>query len=164
MESISMKVLVISDTHRKHENLEIVLEKEQPIDLMIHLGDAEGYEDYIEAVAECPLEIVLGNNDFFSALPAEEELEIGKYKVLITHGHYYYVNEGTDYIKKEAVARNCDIVMYGHTHRPLIDCDKNVIAMNPGSLSYPRQEGKHPSYIVMEIDKNGEAHFEVRYL
>ena len=42
-----MRVLIISDTHRKHENLLKVLERVEPIDLLIHLGDAEGYEDYI---------------------------------------------------------------------------------------------------------------------
>ena len=41
-----MRVLVISDTHKKHENLKVVLERVSPVDLVIHLGDAEGYEDY----------------------------------------------------------------------------------------------------------------------
>ena len=89
-----MKILIISDTHRKHENLLKVLERECPVDLLIHLGDAEGYEDYIAEQAGCPVEVVAGNNDFFSSLPREKELQIGKYKVLITHGHYYYVNTG----------------------------------------------------------------------
>ena len=159
-----MRVLVISDTHRKHENLEMVLEKEQPIDLLIHLGDAEGCEDYIRAIAECPIEIVAGNSDFFSTLPAEMIIEVGKYKVLITHGHYYSVNAGMEDIKKEAEGRGCDMVMFGHTHRPFIDYGKKVITLNPGSLSYPRQDGKRPSYIMLEIDAKGEAHFEIKYL
>lgn len=159
-----MKVLIISDTHRRHENLEVVLERVQPIDLLIHLGDAEGEEDYIEAIADCPIEIVSGNSDFFSMLPNEKSLDIGKYKVLITHGHYYYVNTGIEDIKKEAAGRDFDIVMFGHTHRPIIDYGKGVIAMNPGSISYPRQEGKRPSYIIMELDHAGEAHFSIEYL
>ena len=67
-------------------------------------------------------------------------------------------------IKREAKGRGCDIVMFGHTHRPLVDYDKKVIAINPGSLSYPRQEGKDPSYIIMEIKDNGEADFSIRYV
>ena len=159
-----MKILIISDTHGKHDNLSRVLEQESPIDLLIHLGDAEGYEEYIAKQAGCPLEIVAGNNDFFSDLPREKELEIGKYKVLITHGHYYYVNTGIEEIARMAQGRDFDIVMYGHTHRPLIDIRKDIIVMNPGSLSYPRQEGRRPSYIVMETDQNGDAEFEIRYL
>ena len=65
-----MKVLIVSDTHRKHKNLEIALERQQPIDLLIHLGDAEGCEDYIAELAGCPLEIVAGNSDFFSLYKA----------------------------------------------------------------------------------------------
>lgn len=159
-----MKILIVSDTHRKHENLNVVLERTQPVDMVIHLGDAEGEEDYIRELAGCPLEIVAGNNDFFSCLPREKELEIGKYRVLITHGHYYYVNAGIADIEREASARNFDIVMFGHTHRPIIDYAKDIIALNPGSLSYPRQEGKRPSYIMMELDKKGDAHFEIVYL
>lgn len=159
-----MKILIVSDTHGKHENLEILLEQVAPIDLLIHLGDAEGCEDYIEALAECPIEIVSGNNDFFSMLPREKELQLGKYKILITHGHYYYVNEGIREIQTEAVSRDCDIVMFGHTHRPVIDYGKNVITINPGSLTYPRQEGKRPSYILMDLDEDGNANFDLEYL
>ena len=89
-----MRVLIVSDTHKKHENLITIMEKERPFDRMIHLGDAEGYEDYIAELAGCPLDIVAGNNDFFSELPKEKEIEIGGLKALITHGHYYYVSAG----------------------------------------------------------------------
>lgn len=115
-----MKILVVSDTHRKLENLKVILEREQPMDLLIHLGDAEGDEDSIAEMAGCRLEIVAGNNDFFSNLPREKELRIGSYRVLITHGHYYYVSAGIADIEREAAAQGYDIVMFGHTHRPVI--------------------------------------------
>lgn len=158
-----MRILIVSDTHRKQENLAWVLEQVAPIDLLIHLGDVEGCEYEIAAMADCPVEIIAGNNDFFSDLDREKELQLGKYKTLITHGHYYYVNMGITEIKREAIARGYDIVMFGHTHRPLLDCGK-VITLNPGSISYPRQEGHRPSYMIMEIDEAGEAHFEIGYV
>ena len=34
-----MKILIVSDTHGQEKNLEEVLEKESPIDALIHLGD-----------------------------------------------------------------------------------------------------------------------------
>ncbi len=159
-----MRVLVVSDTHGRHENLERILEREARIDRMIHLGDAEGHEDYIAGLAGCPLDIVAGNNDFFTDLAKEKELKIGKYRVLITHGHYYYVTAGVEDLKKEALGRGMDIVMFGHTHWPLLDYGRGIVALNPGSVSYPRQEGKRPSYAMMELDGNGEAHFYIRYL
>ncbi len=36
-----MKALIVSDTHGSHRNLERVIEKEQPLDLLIHLGVLE---------------------------------------------------------------------------------------------------------------------------
>ena len=159
-----MKILIVSDTHGNTNNLEVVLEREMPLDLLIHLGDIERDEDYIPIMAECPMEAVAGNNDFFSDLPREREIKIGKYKVLLTHGHYYYVNSGIRHIKREAIARGIDIAMFGHTHRPMLEQEDGVVVLNPGSISYPRQEGRAPSYIVMELDETGEASFSVEYI
>ncbi len=39
-----MKILIVSDTHRKDDNLERIIEEEAPFDMLIHLGDAEGSE------------------------------------------------------------------------------------------------------------------------
>lgn len=159
-----MKILIVSDTHGHSENLEKVLEQTGPLDHFIHLGDVEGQEDYIEVIADCPVHMVAGNNDFFTDLPREEEFWIGEYHILITHGHYYGVSVGTERLKEEAMLRSIDIVMYGHTHRPEIDIEDQVTVLNPGSLSYPRQIGRKPSYLLMEIDREGEAHYTIHYL
>lgn len=53
----------------------------------------------------------------------------------------------------------------GHTHRPLLDeNDPELTVLNPGSLSFPRQEGRRPSYALMEYGESGKARFEIRYL
>ena len=158
-----MKILIVSDTHKRNDNYFEVVQMHRP-DMVIHCGDAEGSEYALSESADCPVQIVLGNNDFFSELPRDLELNVGPYKVWVTHGHSYYVSMGNEMIKREAVARGADIVMYGHTHRPVIDRDDDVIAINPGSLSFPRQDGRRPSYIIMEIDRYDEAHFTIAYL
>ncbi|MDD3416525.1 MAG: metallophosphoesterase [Lachnospiraceae bacterium] len=159
-----MKILIISDSHRKNENIEEVLNKEKPIDFLIHCGDAEGSEYVIGAMAECPMEIVLGNNDFFSNLSKEREFQLGKYHIWLTHGHYYYVSMGVETIMEEARAKGVDVVIFGHTHKPLIEQRDGVIALNPGSISYPRQEGRRPSYIVINQDENDEFKIKIKYL
>lgn len=160
----SMKILIVSDTHRKNENYMKVLQMVGKVDMVIHLGDIEGSEYTIQEAAGCPVEMVAGNNDFFSNLPFEKTLQIGKYCVMITHGHHYYINMGNEMLKKEAIVQGADIVMYGHTHKPVIDVSDKIIAINPGSLSYPRQENRKPSYIIMEIDERGKARFELKYV
>ena len=159
-----MRILIVSDTHRHEENLEIVLQREKNLDMLIHLGDSEGSEDYIRTIAECPCYIVKGNNDYFSDVNRDIKMTIGKYRVLLTHGHHYYVSLGTETIISEGRAQDMDIVMFGHTHRPLVDIREDITVLNPGSLSYPRQEGRIPTYIMMTIDDKEEAHYEIRYV
>ena len=159
-----MRILIISDTHGSHRNLDEVLKREKDIDMLLHLGDVENDDDYIEAVMDCPVHIVAGNNDYFSYLPREKEIQIGKYKVFMTHGHNYYVSMNTERLRQAARQRGADIVMYGHTHRPKVDASEDVIVVNPGSLSYPRQEGRRATYIIMEINRAGEAEFTLHYV
>ena len=158
-----MKILLVSDTHKKNENYFIVLEEVKP-DLVIHCGDGEGSEYALTQAADCPVEIVLGNNDFFSDLPRERVLELEGYKLWVTHGHNYYVSMGRETIKREAAARGMDIVCFGHTHRPVVDVEDTVTALNPGSLSYPRQDGKRPSYMIMNLKQGIKADYKIHYL
>lgn len=159
-----MKILIVSDTHRHNENFVKAVERTAPIDLVVHCGDIEGSELFISQAAGCPVQMVAGNNDFFSELPGELTFKIRDLQVWVTHGHHYYVSMGTEFIIEEARARGVDVVMYGHTHRPSIEYSAGIVALNPGSLSYPRQDGRRPSYIVMETDRFGEWHFDIRYL
>ncbi|MBQ8039608.1 MAG: metallophosphoesterase [Lachnospiraceae bacterium] len=159
-----MKILIVSDTHRNEDNLINALEKEKNLDLLIHCGDVEGAEDEIEHYAGCNTVFVAGNNDFFSRLPREIELKLEEYQVWVTHGHNYYVNTNPEYIRKEARARRKDIVIYGHTHRPVIEKNQELIVINPGSLTYPRQEGRRPSYAVLEIQNKSIQRLEIVYL
>ena len=159
-----MKILVVSDTHGHTKNLERVLEKVGDIDLFIHCGDLEGGEDYIRALVDVPCYMVAGNNDWFSDLQREMEISVDDYRIWITHGNNYGASMGPERLLEEAAARNVDVVMYGHTHRPLIEYQDNIVIVNPGSLSYPRQNGRKPSYLIMEIDRDHEAHYKINYL
>lgn len=159
-----MKVLIVSDTHGSHRTLDDVLESVGDIDMFIHLGDVEGGEEYIEKAVNCEKHIVRGNNDFFSSLNPEEEFMIGDLKAFITHGHNYYVSLDPEQIKAEGRARGAKVVMFGHTHRPFLDEDEDIVVLNPGSLSYPRQAGREPSYMVMEIAGNGVITYSQRFV
>lgn len=161
-----MKILIVSDTHRKDDNLQKVIAEQAPLDMLIHLGDVEGSEYLIENLVNegCRLEMVMGNNDFFSTLEREIELELGGHRILLTHGHYYNVSLGVEVLRQEAIERHCDIAMYGHTHRPFLEVGKKVTILNPGSLSYPRQEGRKPSYMIMEMDESGEVEYHTYFV
>lgn len=159
-----VKILIVSDTHRKNDNFLKALDRCKPVDMVIHCGDIEGSEYLISEASGCPVEMVAGNNDYFSDLPRERCFTIGKYKVWVTHGHNYYINMENETIKQIARQKGADIVMYGHTHKPVIKVEEDLIIINPGSLTYPRQEGRRPSYILMDIDEKGDANFRLYFL
>lgn len=86
-----MRILIVSDTHRRDGNFRRVLEKTGPIDMLIHLGDTEGSESYFREWVDndvCVIHVVRGNNDFFSFCDREKEISIGRYRALLTHGPY----------------------------------------------------------------------------
>jgi hypothetical protein len=156
--------MIVSDTHRKLRTLEQALSNEGEIDMLIHLGDFEGDDEAIAGMCGCKMLIVPGNNDFFTGYPKEIETEIAGRKVLITHGHYYMVSLDLRTIEDEARSRGMDIVMFGHTHKPVIQTVDGVTLINPGSLSYPRQQDRKCSYIMMEVDDENELHYTLKKL
>lgn len=158
-----MKVLIVSDSHGRNKHLIKTIQKVSPIDLLIHLGDFGASEEYIKSIVSCDVEMVSGNNDFFNGLAKEKLIMIGKYTVMLTHGHRYGVYYNTHQIREAAKARKADIVMFGHTHVPLIDLSQDTWLINPGSIALPRQKGCIPTFIIMDIDRKGQAHFTLKY-
>ena len=157
-----MKILIVSDTHRDNRNFFEALEREEPVDIIVHCGDVEGSEYLYDEACDGDLYMVRGNNDFFSDLDDEEMFCIGELKVWLTHGHRYGVYRGYDILIDEAKSRGADIVMFGHTHVPVAEYINDVWVVNPGSLSYPRQEGRMPTYIIMEYERGKEPTFKLR--
>ena len=66
-----MKILIVSDTHGREENLKKALDKSGHIDRLIHLGDVEGAEEYIRTLTDAPVSMVAGNNEGHRDLPGE---------------------------------------------------------------------------------------------
>ncbi len=159
-----MKILIASDTHGRDEGIEMAIEEARPFDLLIHCGDVEGKEYYIEALADTECCFIAGNNDYFSDLNREVELELLGHRIFVTHGHSYGVSMDLAGLLEEAYYRECDIVLFGHTHKPLVSRKTSILAVNPGSLAFPRQVGRRPSYAVMELERDLPPEVEIRYL
>ena len=67
---MSKKILVLSDSHGKDANIKRVLRKEGPVDMCLHLGDAQCSEGVMERLAGCPVMMIAGNCDMFCNLSA----------------------------------------------------------------------------------------------
>lgn len=160
--TVKRRILVISDTHGQFFYLEKLHEVVGKIDSIIHLGDVARDEDYIQALFGCPVDMVMGNNDYFTNLPGEYTIKLGKHVVFLTHGHGYSVYNGTERLVRRAKALGADTAMFGHTHYPLIDVREGIMLINPGSISRPRQPGGRPTYVLLELDETGEFRADIK--
>ena len=74
---------------------------------------------------------------------------------------------GMQELYRVAQERDFDLVFFGHTHRPVVINENGYYIVNPGSLSYPRQDGKKCSYCIVELDETGKTknvEVEIKYL
>ncbi len=162
-----MKIIVISDSHGDYDAVSEVMKRQRGADLFVHLGD--GISEF-EAAAESQGLAhfsVKGNCDFGRAdTPPTATLELDGRRIMLTHGHIYGAKYGYDRLAAAARENAADIVLFGHTHRPLDlylpppdpendenppadgenieenhKSDKGLRLFNPGSLKYDRTFG-----------------------
>lgn len=145
-----MRLVVTSDTHRASGDFFNIIERhEKNADLFINLGDSEKEIDLLEITRpNIKIECVAGNCDFNSTLPYYKMLKCDGKKVLITHGHTFYVKHGLGALKDFAKQEGADIVLFGHTHEAYTDYEDGIHYMNPGAVC-------RASYGIVDIEKGG---------
>lgn len=163
---MSTKILIVSDSHGKMDNLRKAIgNMAGTMDRMIHLGDSLCSLETMEELAGCPVDMVRGNSDGFTcSLPLSKLVKIGDYTAFLTHGHRYDCKWSLGPMKEAARENGAGIVMFGHTHMPLLEPYGDVVVLNPGSISQPRQEGHRPTYMVMTVADDGRADYVLVHL
>lgn len=158
-----MKILVMSDSHGRLGNMQKVAYDVMP-DCIFHLGDSELGIDYLNSFFEIPTYGVRGNCDMDLSLKSHDVVEVGKHRFFLTHGHSYRVNSGLDKLKAAAKEENCDVALFGHTHVPLFENDKDLIVANPGSIECPRQKDHQFSYMVISINEGDKMEIKQKFI
>lgn len=154
-----MKLGIISDTHLKKDLnflTRLIKSNLADMDMLIHLGD------YIENTVVDTLKNqknfvgVYGNADSDSvknSLREKEILEINKYRIGLYHGHgkgKTTIERAYEKFKEDKV----DILIFGHSHMPLINTKNKILFINPGSPNIKRKERWY-SYAVLDINDDG---------
>jgi len=145
-----VRVGVISDTHGllRPEVFDVF----EQVDHILHGGDVGKSEILIELEALAPVTAVYGNVDpveLRSRLPQVATVELDGFEVVVTHGDQF--GHPTPE-KLHAAFPRAEIIVYGHTHQPLLELvDKTVTVMNPGGSGHPRFDLK-PSVGIMELE------------
>lgn len=145
--------LIISDTHGDLSKAKNILPHYPQIDGLIHLGDHDKDALILQSQFHLPECIMIsGNCDYSLDIPNERVLESEGKRIFLTHGNQYDVKSGIMRLETKAVKEKYDIVLFGHTHIPLLKNTANALFLNPGSLGYPRGLSG-PTYALMEISK-----------
>lgn len=145
-----MRIIVISDTHHDLYTLRMVVEKHRSADLFLHLGDGSDELEQIRALfPECKFFNVRGNCDFASQAALADCFNCGIARIFYTHGHMYNVKYDLYNLMCAGREVNANVILFGHTHVPMVDYVDGIHIMNPGSLGQPR--GSKPTYGVIDV-------------
>ncbi len=138
--------VVLSDTHGRRANVQRLYPLFAENDYIIHLGD--GSADMRDTFSEFPEKTFLckGNCDFSYG---EEEFIIEEegLRIFCCHGHRYGVKGRLDRLAARAKGEDCDIALYGHTHRAAVEEIDGILCINPGALS----SYSDPSYCYLVL-------------
>jgi putative phosphoesterase len=125
---------LISDTHglvrpEVHEAL-------AGVELILHAGDVGGDEVLEELALIAPVAAVFGNTDTpgDARLPQEITRELGGVTIHVSHGHEL----GSPTPETLLGLYTADVLVYGHTHKPLVARVHGRVVVNPGSAG-PRR-------------------------
>ena len=145
-----MRLGVIADTHGLLRPE--VFDAFREVDHILHAGDI-GEPDILDALeAVAPVTAVYGNTDGWdirSRVPQVAKLRLDGFDIVVTHGDP--VGSPTPE-RLHAEFPSAEIIVYGHTHRPLLaTVDVVVTVMNPGGAG-PRRFDLPPSVGIMELE------------
>lgn len=130
--------LVRADVHTALAGVEVIL----------HAGDVGGDDVLDELALIAPIRAVYGNTDAPGdpRLSQSIELTIGGVSIHVSHGH----EVGSPTPVKLLERYSADVVVFGHTHRPLIAGGGGRLALNPGAAG-PRRFDLTPSVARLTI-------------
>jgi putative phosphoesterase len=145
-----MRIGVIADTHGLLRDA--VFEVFAEVDRILHAGDVGRPDLLTELEALAPVTAVFGNTDGWEIrrrCPQVARLELDGLIVAVTHGDQLGAPNPA---ALHRAFPDADVIVYGHTHRPLLELvDRTVTVMNPGAAG-PRRFDIIPSVGIMETE------------
>ncbi len=108
---------------------------------------------------------------FLKALPKKRTIEIGGFKLMMTHGspesHTEHLRPDTseERLRELAAMAKVDIILCGHSHQAFVRKVDDVWFVNPGSVGRPDDGDPRASYAVITLEdgKITVEHFRVPY-
>lgn len=153
-----LTVAVVSDTH-SHIDPQIV-ELVKKCDVAVHAGDICG-ADVLESMQPKLGKVyaVTGNNDPFCHLTGKQLPEVLSFDapggiITIEHGHEHGAHQ-PDHDSLRKAHPDTKVIIYGHTHKQVIDKTATPWVVNPGAAGETRNHGG-PSCLIIECSDTEE--------
>lgn len=137
---------LVSDTHGLVRTA--VLEALAGVSLILHAGDVGGDPvlDALSAIA--PVRAVYGNVDGWNPrLEDRIHFDLGGLAIHVSHGHEL----GSPTPARLLDRYPGDVLVYGHTHKPIIHREGDRLVVNPGAAG-PRRFNLKPSLARLVIE------------
>lgn len=145
-----MRILVLSDSHGNIDNMIRSVELTTP-NVILHLGDCQRDAQQLQQIFPAiPMQSVSGNCDWGSLEAPEILTEYNGVKILMMHGHTRRVKASALSAVLAAKESGAQVLLYGHTHCPLVDYDGSLWILNPGSIG----RGSPCTYGIVTIEKD----------
>lgn len=145
-----MRLGIIADTHGLLRPE--VFPAFEGVDHILHGGDIGPPRLLSELEAIAPVTAVYGNTDGMelrARLPQVASLELDGFRIVVTHGDQF---GSPTPAALHAAFPDAEIIVFGHTHRPLLQLvDVVVTVMNPGGAG-ARRFSLPPSVGIMELE------------
>src|SRR5215471_1800108 len=118
------------------------------VELILHAGDVGGQSVLDELRVIAPVRAVSGNVDppGQPGLDAFLDLNSGGLSIHVSHGHEL----GSPTPEKLLARYKADVIVFGHTHKPLVERSGVRLVVNPGAAG-PRRFKLQPSVARMII-------------
>ena len=152
---------VISDTHvptRAGYIPSEIFEIFDGVSLIIHAGDLVDDKVFTDLRAIAPVEAVAGNMDplqFHKKAGDKKIIKAGSLLIGLMHGRGRVSDAAgraySDFFRDAPPELKPDIIVFGHTHFPVIEMVNDTLMFNPGSPVEPRG-GANPSCGLIRIE------------
>jgi uncharacterized protein len=139
---------LVSDTHGLLRPA--ALDALQGVELILHAGDVGGSAVISGLRAIAPVRAVHGNCDPREAYPGSIDIELDGIRIHVSHGHEL----GSPTPDRLVSRYDTDIIVYGHTHKPLVRRIGRQLVINPGAAG-PRRFNLKPSVARLELPSCG---------
>lgn len=149
-----MRIAVVSDSHNNKEAVALAKKAIADCDALLFLGDGENDLEELTEGFKGQVYAVSGNCDFKMINPMERLIVLNGKRIYMTHGNRYNVSFGFNSIYYRGREVDADIVLFGHTHIPVIKHETEMLLMNPGSVSSGRGIKFNRSIGFLEIAEN----------